>query len=805
MKRQLLCLFALAGAAAALFGSAPVSDFLYEHDKRFSMRQKIHVGLLGFNGNGGYGVSVDTVELLRRAEQMLRVRVPSCAESGLAGRLGVEVNLDYDFRHISNTFVERLESYVKGAMTEASSSTLQAKRVLTYDVPVRAVIGLLDAAYRNAFAARGARSSDEMPAAIIFINLRHTRLLPDNLPTDAQIRWRWQLDDGAYTQVFFAKLPYVVVDISSGPVQLGGMSAGEGTVSGQLLPRAVEMQAPEDWMQREDDLREAKMARVSADKRMEHMLLKMMGGSVPTDEDAEGEGDDDPLAGDVDEQAADDASWNSGDGDAAVVGELDFPDFNAKILSVILSAIRHFIVPDVAYHSVHFAEKVIVPLIVLRNHNNFDPLKPGARTSINVEGLRANIERMLLPGQELVFITGQHHLHDHPHIASALAKATKSDTVQQADRSGRYVPRSRPYIDAALLQRTMATAADALAAGLLEASSLTTNPLLIDADADGSLPSSFGSRVLPVYVFSLSGLPDDILFEGHVTHSQTERLALVLQTEQEALPLPYFSDGRQMVIDTRNVNRPLLAALTASLGGVLPPFHYYSPVHERLQTNYLWSAGYQPFGPFGNTSSLSSLLLRLVGRNAVFSRIHAGIQLVRDSVDELEDFAAEFTFDPLTEERGVQGSSGGRAWLQRMYKRAPKANTALLAPGALDRLHGALQQLSAEFAAVGTALEENKLAEASSLSAAALLHARAFSDDVARKLADARAELKCCSLQHRLKGATSRWSLLLWLSVLAAGLYLLVMLCLSPPQRRAVSSWIAGGGAKRTRQRTRLN
>lgn len=45
---------------------------------------------------------------------------------------------------------------------------------------------------------------------------------------------------------------------------------------------------------------------------------------------------------------------------------------------------------------------------------------------IDTEAIKATIGRLLQPQQELLLVTGSHHIADHPHIAQAIAKVRES-------------------------------------------------------------------------------------------------------------------------------------------------------------------------------------------------------------------------------------------------------------------------------------------------------------------------------------------------------------------------------------------
>lgn len=151
---------------------------------------------------------------------------------------------------------------------------------------------------------------------------------------------------------------------------------------------------------------------------------------------------------------------------------------------MVVSGVRYLFASDIRYSSIEYSEKVIVPLIVLRNHQRFDPLSQvgsddtlahGAAGPVNdmridIRTIREEIESMLLPNQQLVLVPSVHSLHDHHHISTAVWKSLKGDTIHTATAKGVYRPKTIPYIDTNILADEMHRAADLFTVGLIQVS-----------------------------------------------------------------------------------------------------------------------------------------------------------------------------------------------------------------------------------------------------------------------------------------------------------------------------------------------
>lgn len=105
--------------------------------------------------------------------------------------------------------------------------------------------------------------------------------------------------------------------------------------------------------------------------------------------------------------------------------------------------------------------QVLVPIVVLRNHVEFNPWHKGHPYSIDIDAIRKEVGKLALPNQEVTIVTDLHGLHEHKHIALALAKAHKTDTVHELNAFGRYDVRPRTRPDVVMTMRLMSFLPDA--------------------------------------------------------------------------------------------------------------------------------------------------------------------------------------------------------------------------------------------------------------------------------------------------------------------------------------------------------
>lgn len=120
---------------------------------------------------------------------------------------------------------------------------------------------------------------------------------------------------------------------------------------------------------------------------------------------------------------------------------------------------RHLFLPDIESVDTPRVDRVLVPLIVLANHAEFDPLEqtggPSTPFKLDIPAIKAAAASLALPGQEVNVVTAIHNIHDHPAVAMAVMKSLH----RRSD--GR-------YIDTDALQAELRHSSDALAGGLVE-------------------------------------------------------------------------------------------------------------------------------------------------------------------------------------------------------------------------------------------------------------------------------------------------------------------------------------------------
>eukprot|EP00193_Tetraselmis_chui_P020266 CAMPEP_0177794032 /NCGR_PEP_ID=MMETSP0491_2-20121128/25414_1 /TAXON_ID=63592 /ORGANISM="Tetraselmis chuii, Strain PLY429" /LENGTH=437 /DNA_ID=CAMNT_0019316631 /DNA_START=313 /DNA_END=1623 /DNA_ORIENTATION=- len=405
---------------------------------------KINVVLVGFNGNGGYHYKLDSHAM----HALLQSRFPTCTPSFVqTGRSTfvehhltcnvIQALLTYNVIQAPDDAVTMLETALRGKMKEAreeqdmqpvtEASKADGGRSKVFEVEASEVEFAFDKVYHAVFSEqRGSEDSlhpDATPlstndSAIIIVNFDKLRLDPRN-PNPAELEggsltesWdsgdltpeQLKLQEGNYiyrykyldvgtSMTWIAKERYVVIDVSSGPVSFGPIGADARAVTSLSVPR---LQA----------------------------VLKRSAESV-----------DMQPPGALRAQALKEAIVNR---DTVFRGEL---------ASLIFSAVTHLIIPDVrgSVATVEEGRRLLMPVISLRDHEDFDPVGDGtsdpelsdlwgARRLVDLEAVREVAESSLRGRRKLVMPVGSLMLHEHKALATAIAKATR--TASGAGESG---------------------------------------------------------------------------------------------------------------------------------------------------------------------------------------------------------------------------------------------------------------------------------------------------------------------------------------------------------------------------------
>ncbi|KAH0935079.1 hypothetical protein HID58_012196 [Brassica napus] len=738
----------------------------------FQVPLEVNVVLVGMNGDGGYRYDVDPHKLEEFLKVSFSTHRPSCQETGEP--LDIEHRLVYNVFPVGQPELLALEKTVKEAMVDFG------RLLPAYDVEATKVESAFNRLYSYIFdvdvGAGSAGTADKpIPSAIFVVNFDKVRMDPRNTEID--------LDS-----LMFAKLPelndadkekqeadYIYryryngggasqVWLGSGRYVVIDLSAGPCTYGkieteeGSVSPRTL--------------------------PRIRNIVLP---------------------------------------GDVRPVGHQSTHDiFSGQLASLVATTIEHVIAPDVRFETVDLATRVLVPIIVLQNHNRYNIMERGQNYSINIEEIESEVKKMIHEGQEVVIVGGAHPLHRHEKLAIAVSKAMRGHSLQETKKDGRFHVHTKTYLDGAILKEEMERSTDVLAAGLLDVSDpgLSNKYFLRQSWEDesegssdsiikhkplwssyssklqkgkkkkavkkkGDLYRTYGTRVIPVFILSLADVDPKLMMEDESLVWASSDVVIVLQHLNEKIPLSYVSETERQHAVPSQVQRHILAGIASALGGVSAPYEKTSHAHERPVTNWLWAAGCHPFGPFSNISQMSQMLQDVALRNTIYARVDSALHKIRETSEAVQNFASEYLKTPLGEPvKDKKNKTRTELWVEKFYKKT----TTLPEPfphELVERLEKYLDTVEEQLVDLSSLLYDHKLYDAH-LNSSEILQTTMFTQQyVEHVLETERENMRCCKIEYKYTVGVKSYQTLVYGGILIAGflVYFLVIFFSSPPSR----------------------
>lgn len=339
---------------------------------------------------------IDTDEFERLLFQLMPNHQPHCSETG--EKLSVSYEVYYDVVHTSQSDRDKLGAVLRKNMklssevqhsdsiTGADKSTQGSDKrgfVSVYDINVKGEVeDELERIYHIYAESTKSKYDSDVPMrdgvyGLMILNMDKELLAPAGLKKqgDAVTSYVYRYKTGpkgvdSGSDAFVTRSSFAVVDLSAGPSLYGSTQAGEGAVVASSLPRRYHTK----WQPSEAEA-------------LDKIPSQLRGRALR---------------------------------------------FQADLAQVILSAVRFVFAPDIQFDELDFSEKVLVPILVFRNHRMYDPLEPGSDFSIDVDAIRSQLERLAMPGQKIEVVTGLQSIHEHERIAMALNQAIRADTVHES-------------------------------------------------------------------------------------------------------------------------------------------------------------------------------------------------------------------------------------------------------------------------------------------------------------------------------------------------------------------------------------
>lgn len=717
----------------------------------FQVPLEVNIVLIGFNADGGYRYKLDAHKLEEFLKISFPTHRPSCLETGEP--IDIEHHIIYNAIPAGQPELIALEKALKEAMVPAGTSreSEYGSEFPLFEVEATLVEPIFEQLYSFIFDVESAgHSAAEMgrnvAPAIFIVNFDKVRMDPRNKEIDLDKFMYGQIGELNEEQLKKQEGDYIYlyryngggasqVWLSSGRFVVIDISAGPCTYG------RIETE--------EGSISYRSLPRLS------RLIFPRGSGAAKVDST-----------------------------EAVFMGQLS---------ALVSTTIEHLIAPDIRFETVDLTTRLLIPIIVLQNHNRYNILQAGHNRSIDIQAIEREVKKMGHAGQEVIMVGGSHALHQHEKLAIAVSKAMRGHSLQETKKDGRFHVHTRTYLDGAILKEEMERSADVLAAGLLEASdpSLSNKFFIrqhwideVDSLQDsaiklkpiwesynprygkdkkssgkkkkGNLYRTYGTRVIPVFVLSLADVDPSLLMEEESLVWTSKDVVIVLEHNNEKIPLSYVSETKRQHAFPSLAQRHILAGLASTVGGLSAPYERASHIHERPVLNWLWAVGCHPFGPFSNSSQISQMLQDVALRITIYAQVDSALRKIRETSESVQSFAAEHLKTPLGEPvKSKKKKSNTELWVEKFYKKT--TNLPEPFPHELvERLEEYLDKLEEQLVDLSSLLYDHQLTEAYHNSSDILQSTIFTLQYVDRVLASEREKMRCCSIQYSHPTQTSQ-------------------------------------------------
>ncbi|KYR03063.1 transmembrane protein [Tieghemostelium lacteum] len=427
----------------------------------------------------------------------------------------------------------------------------------------------------------------------------------------------------------------------------------------------------------------------------------------------------------------------------AVRGESPI-ELQAHMTAIVIQSIQYIFCQDSKYDYIPIFQKVLIPILIFKDH--FEGASRFVEeTSLDLSVIKREANR-LFPFSDVSVIVGEHSLHDHKHIAMALSKSIQSHTSFELNPATKtYHPYTKTFVDSKELLMKLKKEDDILASGLIGDH---VTPIPLDIAKGGSTTKGGANlqktKILPVYVFSLDSQPD-LFIDRYQIYAANQEAVVVLQSRITTKDYDniYYTDNVTVDIDTKHLNRYIIAGLANSQGAMGPTFRF-SPEHFRLVNNYLWSFGQHPFGYFGNSSAISQLFVDCIVRNTIVTTLQASDYSLNLAFNKIQEFSQRYLVNSFGYD--LDEVPTGMFLIDRLYHRPPSKIPIL--KGIIQRLHSELEDIASRtHEALGYNLNNRKKHEISSNLLLISSRSSGFLEYVTQELQKAESELLCCAIK----------------------------------------------------------
>ncbi|KAK1312039.1 hypothetical protein QJS10_CPA07g00343 [Acorus calamus] len=231
---------------------------------------------------------------------------------------------------------------------------------------------------------------------------------------------------------------------------------------------------------------------------------------------------------------------------------------------------------------------------------------------------------LLLEGQSLKFETRNVKFDDCVICTYAVSRSMSSYTSRFLFEN--YTLIVSEYLDSKKLHHVLSESADEVRRSV---------GLNTPASAEEDEELAVLGRTLPVYVFDVD-FDRMLLLDRYHQAVAFRDMVVVVRTKSVQTVSDYSCNGRHVLVQARNLERPIVGAVLQSLWGVSPTHLTWSPQHNHTTVDYTWSVGRTPFGPFSDSMSVSFVQRDAAKRNVLLTSLNASVTSAIDVVGSMD-------------------------------------------------------------------------------------------------------------------------------------------------------------------------
>jgi len=293
----------------------------------------------------------------------------------------------------------------------------------------------------------------------------------------------------------------------------------------------------------------------------------------------------------------------------------------ADLASLVWSAARMLFVPAVRI-PVSFWTDLEVHFIHIKAGSKDDAADP---KGLDFEALEAlflekNKDGLLFSHQNLKFQHAIVSLADCPLCSAALSRAMRTYTARILLE--KYSLFLDYYLDSKTLHHFLSDFGNELAehAGIKHPGATT--------------------RVIPVYVWDLDSERQLLLDRFHQVMPFRD-MVIAVRTAMKQAVIEYSCNGRQLLVPTRELERPIIGGLLQTLFGIAPTHLTWSYQHNSTMVDYRWGVGRTPFGPFSDLQDLSFAQRDAARRNTILTMLNYTMGSAADLLHAIKAYGGE--------------------------------------------------------------------------------------------------------------------------------------------------------------------